>query len=67
MTRFVGAILAHAAGENVGLNLGGTLMLATSVLLVCGLLIFCVVRIMREEAPGEHLHAPLDIDTHDTD
>lgn len=67
MTRVVGSLLAHAAGDDTGLNLGGTLMLAMSVLLVCGLVVFCVVRIMREEAPAEHLHAPLDIDTHDTD
>ena len=67
MTKFVGALLAQAAGEDTGLHLGGTLMLAMSVLLVCGLLAFCVVRIMREEAPTEHLDAPLDIDTRDTD
>ena len=67
MTRFVGALLAQAAGDDTGLNLGGTLMLALSVLLVCGLLVFCVVRIMREKVPAEHLHARLDIDPHDTD
>ena len=67
MTRIVGALLAQAAGENGGLNLGGMLMLAMSVLLVCGLVVFCVVRIMREDAPTDHLHAPLDIDTHDSD
>ena len=67
MTQCVGALLAHVEGDDAGLNLGGTLMLAMSVLLVCGLVVFCVVRIMREEAPTEHLHAPLDIDTHDTD
>ncbi len=67
MIRVVGGLLAHAAGEDVGLNLGGTFMLTMSVVLVCGLVVFCFVRIMREDSPGEHLHAPLDVDTHDAD
>ncbi|MCH7700661.1 MAG: hypothetical protein IID37_03135 [Planctomycetes bacterium] len=67
MTRIVDGLLAHAGGAETGLNLGGMFMLAMSVLLVCGLVVFCAVRIMREKAAGGHVHAPLDSDTRDTD
>lgn len=43
----------------------GILMMALSVTLVLGLAIFCFYRILTEK-PHEH-HAPLDIDTHDTE
>ena len=35
--------------------------------LVTGLTIFCYWRVLRAPAPAEHMHAPLDIDTHDAD
>jgi len=67
MTRSVEALLAQVAEHDAGLTLGGAVMLTLSILLVCGLVVFCVVRILREDAPAQHLHVPLDIDTHDTD
>lgn len=36
----------------------------TLVLVLCG---FCFWRILRQPRPSKHEHAPLDIDTHDTD
>jgi hypothetical protein len=41
--------------------------MAVSVTLVLGLCTFCFWRILREAAPSEHHHAPLDIDTRDSD
>ena len=38
-----------------------------SCVLVLGLLIFCLARILGEEHPETHHHAPLDIDTRDSD
>ena len=45
---------------------GWTVMIAC-IGLVCGLVVFCFYRILREPRPSEHHHAPLDIDTHDRD
>ncbi len=53
--------------EAQGLNAAGAVMMFGCISLVCGLLIFCYWRILREPRPSEHHHAPLDIDTHDTD
>lgn len=60
----LGQILA--ATEDVRLTVGGAIIMTISVVLVLGLMIFCLARILREEHP-EHHHAPLDIDTHDRD
>lgn len=51
----------------VTLEPGGMVMMTLSILLVCGLTIFCVVRILRDKAPSAHHHVPLDIDTHDAE
>ncbi len=59
------AMLAQAATDDVGLTVGGTVVMTCSIVLVLGLLIFCMTRILREKRPTEHHHAPLDIDTHD--
>ena len=40
---------------------------APSVGFVVALTVFCFARVLRTPAPGEHMHAPLDIDTHDTE
>ncbi len=68
-----GAILTHAspllgqvASDAVRLNAGGMAIMALSILLVLSLLGFCIYRLVSGSHP-EHLHAPLDIDTHDTD
>ncbi len=45
---------------------GWTVMIGC-VGLVLGLAGFCFWRVMREPSPSEHLHGPLDIDTHDRD
>lgn len=50
-----------------GLTPAGWAMMIGSVGLVLALCAFCVYRAMREPRTGEHMHAPLDIDTHDTD
>lgn len=58
------AILA-AGAELTTLTSAGTILLIGCVgfvLLLCG---FCFYRILREPAPSEHHHAPLDIDTRD--
>lgn len=60
-------LLAQSAESTVKLEPAGLAMMVFSVALVCGLTLFCVVRIFRERAPSEHHHAPLDIDTHDAE
>lgn len=54
-------------GEAVGLTTGGIVVMTFSCVLVLGLLIFCLSKILSEQHPEKHHHAPLDIDTHDTD
>jgi len=49
------------------MTLAGWLLMTSSVGFVVGLSIFCFTRVLRSSAPGEHLHAPLDIDTHEKD
>jgi len=58
-----GTLLAQSPGLNAG---GWTVMIAC-IGFVCGLCVYCFWRILREPAPSEHHHAPLDIDTHDQD
>jgi len=54
-------------GEQVRLTAGGIIVMTFSCALVLGLLIFCLARILGEKHPETHHHAPLDIDTRDTD
>ncbi len=61
------AILLAQNGEPVGLTTGGIVVMTFSCVLVLGLLVFCLARILGEEHPETHHHAPLDIDTRDTD
>ena len=49
------------------MTLAGWLLMIGSVGFVLGLTVFCFVRVVRSPTSGEHLHAPLDIDTKDTD
>ena len=60
-------ILGQIAPDEGGLTVTGTIIMTASVLLVLGLMVFCMTRILRETRPEEHHHAPLDIDTHDLD
>lgn len=48
------------------MTLGGWITMLISVGTVVGLFVFCLVRVLREQNPSEHLHG-LDIDTKDTD
>lgn len=61
-----GSLIGQVAPEAVRLNAGGMAIMSLSILLVLGLLGFCIYRILRCSHP-ERLHTPLDIDTHDTD
>jgi hypothetical protein len=62
------AISVLAQGDpTVELNAGGVVVMTLSVLLVMGLLIFCLSKILREPHPETHHHAPLDIDTKSRD
>lgn len=61
------AEVGKAATHEGGLTVAGAVIMTLSILLVLGLAVFCMVRILREKHPEEHHHAPLDIDTHDTD
>ena len=61
------AILLAQNSEPAGLTTGGIVVMIFSCGLVLGLLIFCLSKILSEEHPEAHHHAPLDIDTRDTD
>jgi len=60
------SILAQADGGEVRLTGAGALLMTLSIVLVVGLLVFCMARILRETRPEEHHHVPLEIDTEDT-
>lgn len=49
------------------MTLLGWLLLIASCGTVTALVAFCFWRVLRLESPADELHAPLDIDTHDTD
>ena len=53
--------------EQTGLNAGGIVVMSFSIILVLGLMTFCISKILREKSPSTHHHAPLDIDTGDED
>ena len=53
--------------QSQGLNTAGWTVMIGCIGLVCGLVVFCFSRILREPKPSEHHHAPLDIDTRDGD
>jgi len=49
------------------MRLSGWIMMILSIGTVLGLAIFCFYRILKAPRTEEHIHAPLDIDTHETD
>ncbi len=60
------ALLA-VADTDVGLTPTGWVMMIGSVGMVLGLCAYCAYRALSEPHAEEHMHAPLDIDTHDLD
>ncbi len=57
---------ATVLAQEVTLTTQGAVIMVLCVSLVLGLTVFCMSRILGEQRPQEHHHAPLDIDTHDT-
>lgn len=55
-------IVAEAAPVT-SLTAGGIAMMTLSIGMVTMLVGFCIYRILREDHPTDHHHAPLDIDT----
>ena len=49
------------------MTLAGWVMMILSVGFVLSLTIFCFYRVLRMPKTTEHMHAPLEIDTHDVD
>jgi hypothetical protein len=45
----------------------GWIIMILSVGSVTSLLTFCFYRVLRKPSSTDHMHAPLDIDTHDLD
>ncbi|MCH8966332.1 MAG: hypothetical protein IID43_01515 [Planctomycetes bacterium] len=60
-------LLGQTANDQPGLTIGGMIIMVCSIGLVLALSGFCMVKILGEQKPTEHHHAPLDIDTHDLD
>jgi ABC-type nickel/cobalt efflux system permease component RcnA len=56
-----------AEARSGGLIWTGWAMMIGSIGLVVALCVFCIYRSLREPHPEEHMHAPLEIDTHDLD
>jgi len=48
------------------MTVGGWITMILSVGTVLSLFLFCLVKVLREQNPSEHLHG-LDIDTKDSD
>lgn len=53
--------------QNQLLNPAGWTLMIVCVGSVCSLCAFCFWKILRQTDPSEHVHAPLEIDTHDRD
>ena len=60
-------MLAQAVSDDVRLTTGGAVIMTTCIILVLGLMTFCMARILGEKHPEEHQHSPWDIDTYDPD
>ncbi len=59
--------LAQSGAPPVTLEPAGMVVMGLSILIVCGLTLFCILRLVREESPAEHHHVPPDINTHDVE
>ncbi len=60
-------LVAQSGESSVTLEPAGVVVMGLSILIVCGLTLFCIVRLLRDQAPADHHHTPLDIDTHDAE
>ena len=60
-------LLGQTANDQPGLTVGGIIIMVCSISLVLALSGFCMAKILGEQKPTEHHHAPLEIDTHDLD
>ena len=49
------------------MTVGGWIFMLSSITLVVSLVTFCFYRVLRKPSATKHMHAPLDIDTHDRD
>jgi hypothetical protein len=49
------------------MTLGGWFVMLVSCGVVLGLVVFCFYRVLTTPRSTEHMHAPLDIDTRDTE
>ena len=49
------------------MTIGGWIFMIGSICAVVSLLTFCFYRVLRKPSAANHMHAPLDIDTHDQD
>jgi len=61
------SIIAQTTEPTVTLQTGGIIVMGLIIAIVCGLALFCIVRLLSGKDPGEHHHVPLDIDTHDVE
>ena len=61
------SMIAQTVEPTVTLQTGGVIVMGLSFAIVCGLTLFCIVRLLSQKDPGEHHHVPLDIDTRDTE
>ncbi len=59
--------LQPVIAQQQGLSAAGWTLMIGCIGLVCGLLVFCFFRVLTTPSATQHMHAPLDIDTHDTD
>ena len=63
----IGTIVIAQAEEVARLSGQGIVVMVACIGFVLALCAFCFSRILREKQPSTHHHAPLDIDTHDTE
>lgn len=47
------------------MTIGGWVFMLASISCVVSLITFCFYRVLRKPAAANHMHAPLEIDTHD--
>ncbi len=58
-------IIAQAGTEEISLTTAGAAIMTLSILLVMGLLVFCMYRILHSSAPAERKSASQEMETAD--